>query len=280
MENGVFLSIILTDLTSQKEAQKLLEKNNEELEEANTALEISNHDLQQFASVASHDLQEPLRKIHIFSNLLRDRQKNLSPDSEKFLEKIIDSSDRMKTLIIDILNYSKLSANDHPLECIDLNDLVNELLEDFELIIEEKKAVINVADLPCVDVNKGQMRQVFQNIISNALKFSVPGKPPVINITATRLKEKSFESEKEEEGPYCMVSLQDNGIGFDEKYLANIFALFERLNSKDRYEGTGIGMAIAKKIIEKHNGLITAQSTEGQGAVFKIILPMVQTTHN
>lgn len=280
MEEGVSLSIILTDLTSQKEAQKQLEKNNQELEEANKALEISNHDLQQFASVASHDLQEPLRKIHIFSNLLWDRQKDLSPEAQKFLEKIIDSSDRMKTLIIDILNYSKLSANDHALECIDINDLVKELVEDFELIIEEKEAVIHIGDLPCIDVNKGQMRQVFQNIISNALKFSKAGIPPVINIKSARLKEKSFTSKEASDGPFCMISIEDNGIGFDEKYLGNIFALFERLNSKDRYEGTGIGMAIAKKIIEKHNGLITAESKEGLGAVFKIILPMVQTQHH
>ena len=276
MEEGVSLSIILTDLTHQKEAQKQLEKNNQALEEANKALEISNHDLQQFASVASHDLQEPLRKIHIFSNLLWDRQKDLTPDAQKFLEKIMDSSARMKTLIIDILNYSKLSASDHALECIDINDLVNELLEDFELMIEERKAVINVGELPCIDVNKGQMRQVFQNIISNALKFSKPGKTPVIHISAARLKEKSFDSQLAADGPFCLLSIEDNGIGFDEKYLANIFALFERLNSKDRYEGTGIGMAIAKKIIEKHNGLITAESKEGQGAVFKIILPMKQ----
>ena len=280
MEDGISLSIILTDLTSQKEAQKQLEKNNQELEEANKALEMSNHDLQQFASVASHDLQEPLRKIHIFSNLLWDKQKDLAPDSQKFLEKIIDSSDRMKTLIIDILNYSKLSANDHSIERINLNELVRELIEDFELIIEEKEAVINIGTLPLIEVNKGQIRQVFQNIISNALKFSKTDHSPVINIKSVRLAGKSFSSKAAEDGPFCMISIEDNGIGFDEKYLANIFALFERLNSKDRYEGTGIGMAIAKKIIEKHNGLITAESVEGEGSIFKIILPMVQTEHH
>ena len=162
------------------------------------------------------------------------------------------------------------------MECIDLNEIVSELQEDFELIIEEKKAQINVTPLPCVDVNKGQIRQVFQNILSNALKFSKADVAPVINISAKRIADKSFDSKEQEDGLYCLISIQDNGIGFDEKYVQNIFSLFERLNSKDKYEGTGIGLAIAKKIIEKHNGLITAMSKEGQGAEFQIILPLAQ----
>ena len=277
LDEGIALSIILTDLTAQKATQQQLKRNNEKLEEANRALESSNHDLQQFASVASHDLQEPLRKIQIFSNLMRERQSELSPELKKYLEKIVDSSGRMKTLIINILSYSRLSAKDHQKEFIDLNELLKELKDDFELMIQEKGAEINIGEMPSVDVNKGQIRQVFQNIISNALKFSKADKTPVISIKAKRISQKSFDSNEQKDGDYCLITIQDNGIGFDEKYVSNIFALFERLNSKDKYEGTGIGLAIAKKIIDKHNGLITADSKEGSGAEFKIILPIKQT---
>ncbi len=278
LEEGVSLSIILTDLTAQKKTQQQLLDNNLQLAEINQALEISNHDLQQFASIASHDLQEPLRKIQMFSHLMREKAVDLSPDSKRYLQKIIDSSTRMRTLIIDILTYSKLSAHDFLVECVDLNEIVNDLLEDFELIVEEKKAKIIVTNLPCIDVNRGQIRQVFQNIISNALKFAKLDMPPVIEIKSKLIAEKSFSSKEQKEGPYCLISIHDNGIGFDEKYVQNIFSLFERLHAKDKYEGTGIGLAIAKKIIEKHNGLITAVSKEGRGAEFQIILPVSQAT--
>lgn len=277
LEEGISLSIILTDLTAQKKTQQQLEQKALQLAEMNQALELSNHDLQQFASVASHDLQEPLRKIQIFSNLLGERSGiALTPDSKKYLEKIIDSAGRMKTLILDVLNYSKLSANDNTFECIDLNEVVNELLEDFELIIQEKEATINAGNLPCIEVNRGQIRQVFQNLISNALKFSKKEQAPVINISAKRFEKKSFDSNEQEDGPFCFISIKDNGIGFDERYVANIFALFERLHSKDVYEGTGIGLAITKKIIEKHNGLVSARSRVGEGADFLFILPVAQ----
>lgn len=277
LQEGRSLSIIVTDLTIQKRTQEQLKKNNIQLEDINRALELSNHDLQQFASIASHDLQEPLRKIQMFSNLMKVNSNALSGDFQIYLQKIIDSSARMRNLIIDILNYSKLSANDHVMDCIDLKEIVNELLEDFELIIEEKKAQVIVNDLPCIDANKGQIRQVFQNIISNALKFARTDVSPVIKIACKRIGEKSFNSAEDADGLYWMICIRDNGIGFNEKYVENIFSLFERLNSKDKYEGTGIGLAIAKKIIEKHNGIITAVSKPGKGAEFQIILPATQT---
>lgn len=277
LQEGRSLSVIVTDLTAQKRTQLQLKENNIQLENINRALELSNHDLQQFASIASHDLQEPLRKIHMFSNLLKANSSALSPDLQTYLQKIIDSSARMRTLIIDILNYSKLSANDHVMDCIDLKEIIRELLEDFELMIEEKKARIIIGDMPCIDANKGQIRQVFQNIISNALKFAKVDVAPVIKITSRRMREKSFNSIDDANGLYWFISIRDNGIGFDEKYVQNIFSLFERLNSKDKYEGTGIGLAIAKKIIEKHNGIITAVSKPGGGAEFQMILPATQT---
>jgi light-regulated signal transduction histidine kinase (bacteriophytochrome) len=276
LEGGDSLSIILTDLTLQKDTQRQLRENNEELARAIEALEASNHDLQQFASVASHDLQEPLRKIQIYSNLMLEKETELSPVSKKYLDKIIDSSGRMKTLIIDILNYSRLSADHIQLECIDLSELLQELQEDFELIIQDKGATIHLGAMPCVYVNRGQIRQVFQNIISNALKFSKRDEAPVIHISAKTIAERSFDASETEDGDFCCITIKDNGIGFDEKYVGNIFALFERLNSKDKYEGTGIGLAIAKKIIDKHHGLLTAHSKEGEGSEFLIILPINQ----
>jgi PAS domain S-box-containing protein len=277
LEEGISLSIIITDLTALKATQHELKSNVEKLGEINQALEASNHDLQQFASVASHDLQEPLRKIQIFSNFLKQDNEQMAPSGKLFLDKIIDSAARMKTLIIDILNYSRLSTNDHQNECVDLNELAHELEIDFELVIKEKNAHIIIGQLPCVDGVKGQIRQVFQNIINNALKFSRPGIDPVIEISSVFLSERSFDSKEVSEGPYCCIRISDNGIGFDPKYVNNIFALFERLNSKDKYEGTGIGLAIAKKVIDKHNGLITARSKPGEGSEFKIILQVSST---
>jgi PAS domain S-box-containing protein len=276
LNEGLSISIIITDLSLQKATQLQLQKNNQELEDVNKAIESSNHDLQQFASVASHDLQEPLRKIQIFSNMMMDKESELTPELKKYLSKIIISSARMKSLILDILNYSGLSADNSKFERINLKELITDLLEDFELIIQEKNAEIIIGELPSADVIKGQIRQVLQNIINNALKFSKHDVRPQINIDAKRLAEKSFESKEAAEGPYCLICIRDNGIGFDEKYVKTIFELFERLHTKDEFEGTGIGLAIAKKIIDKHDGLIRARSKEGEGSEFYIIIPVAQ----
>ena len=267
-ENSV--SMIITDLTFQKNTQQHLEENNRQLE-------ISNYDLQQFAYIASHDLQEPLRKILIFANLMKDRCLiQLNQPGVNYLEKILTSADRMKTLIIGILNYSRLSANDGRFMPTDLNKLLLEVIEDFELTIQEKNAIITVSELPVIEINDGQIRQVFHNLISNSLKFSKKDEVPVIRITSKLLERKSLESPEQVNGPFCLLIIEDNGVGFDEKYLDNVFSLFERLHSKDQYEGTGIGLAIAKKIIEKHNGIIHAKSTMGNGAQFMILLPIAQ----
>jgi signal transduction histidine kinase len=275
MDDGTSLSVIVTDLTIQKEAQRNLKLKNDELERINRELEVSNNDLLQFASVASHDLQEPLRKIEVFSNILIEKEKEkLSEEAQNYLMKIRGSSARMKQLIIDVLDYSRLSANDSNYELVDLKEVVNDWMVDYEMAIREKRAKIHIAALPVIEVNRGQMRQVFQNILSNALKFSKNGQRPVVTIDSTRIKDKKVDSQVSSMGKYCRISIKDNGIGFDQKYVANVFSLFERLHTKDKYEGTGIGLAVAKKIIEKHNGLITAKSVEGDGAEFIIILPV------
>lgn len=275
LSNGISINIILTDLTLQKKTQKQLEDNNRQLELLNKTLEESNHDLQQFASVASHDLQEPLRKILMFSDLIKTRT-GLKLDSKEqlFFDKIIGSANRMKTLIIDILNYSRLSVNEGEFSPVDLNELVKDLLEDFELVLEEKKARIIASDLAIVEVNRGQVRQLFQNLVSNALKFSSPGVAPIVKINGRHLAEKSFDSAEQKNGPFYLISIEDNGIGFEEKYIPNIFALFERLNAKEKYEGTGIGLAISKKIVEKHDGVLDVKSKVGEGSIFQIILPV------
>jgi two-component system CheB/CheR fusion protein len=280
------------DVTDLKNAEHKLSTMNEqlehkvmerthELEQINNALEQSNSDLQQFASVASHDLQEPLRKIQMFSKIIKEsieeNGNGSSEDTSHYVDKIIHSSGRMRSLITDVLNYSRLSDNNSTFEMTDLNEIVKGTLEDFELTIKEKNAKIEVGDLPVLPVIPGQIRQVFQNLISNALKFSKKNVPPLIRITSQALAKRSFMSMPQKDGPFYSISIVDNGIGFDPQFSNNIFNLFQRLHSKDKFEGTGIGLAITKKIIEKHNGLIRADSKEDVGATFVIILPSKPT---
>lgn len=267
-------SVIVTDLTVQKKAQQELEMKNRELKISNSALEMSNRDLLQFASVASHDLQEPVRKIAIFSGFLKESNWNrLDEESKKYLTKIISSSGRMKALIVDMLNYSRLSYSDPQNELISADEVFEEVLEDLEFMIRDRQASVTAGPLIPVYSNKGQLRQVLQNIISNAIKFSKKEDTPVIRVTAKRIAEKDFDSAEDANGKYCLISIRDNGIGFSQEYATGIFELFKRLNSKDAYEGTGIGLAITKKIIEKQGGLISAKSEEDNGAEFLIILP-------
>ncbi|OQP64078.1 PAS domain-containing sensor histidine kinase [Niastella vici] len=276
LADGISLSVIITDLTLQKATQRKLQENNRQLEHLNKTLEASNHDLQQFASVASHDLQEPLRKIQMFSNFLKNNAGNLNMEQMAHLEKIIGSADRMKSLIIDILNYSRLSADDGEFSPTDLNIILKELLDDFELMIADKKAKVLYDNLPVLEVIRGQIRQVFQNLISNSLKFSKEDEPPIIKIKASYLASKSFTSPEKTAGPFCLLTIEDNGIGFEDKYAGIVFSLFQRLHSKDSFEGTGIGLAITKKIIEKHHGLIQVKSIVGKGTTFMIVLPLKQ----
>jgi PAS domain S-box-containing protein len=276
MGDAISLSIIVTDLTTQKENLKQLKLKNDELEAMNVALELSNHDLQQFASVASHDLQEPLRKIQIFSHLLNDKfSHELSEEPKQYIQKITSSANRMKVLIVDILNYSRLSAKDNQFEKTDLKALVTELLEDLEFTIKEKNATILVGDMPLIEVNRGQMRQAFQNLISNSIKFSKPDAHPFIEIFYKETGSEVF-TDQNNTNKYCHLHIRDNGIGFDQKYSKSIFNLFEKLHSKDDYEGTGIGLSIAKKIIEKHGGNIDVISKMDIGSEFIITLPVNQ----
>lgn len=270
--------VTVIDIQDQKRMNEVLEERVEqrtqELKRINHALELSNDDLQQFASVASHDLQEPLRKIHLYSNMLNDQYPDVLGDGVLHLQKILASTRRMKSIISNILNYSKLSADNLKFEPTDIKALIAEIVDDLEVAIEEKGAAISVSDFPIIETTPGQIRQVFQNMIGNALKFTKPGVKPVINITAELTDGLSPDARPDPQGSFCRIVVQDNGIGFNAKFALSIFNLFHRLHSKDVYEGTGIGLAIAKKIIEKHNGRVTATSEDGKGATFIITIPV------
>lgn len=268
-----------TDIHPQKMAAELLEREVElrtkELLIKNLELERSNHELQQFTWVVSHDLKEPLRKIQILNDLIKEKYLLNNPEAISYLDRSINSSARMSGLINDLLAYSQLStpAFFHP---TDLNDILREILSDFDELISKKNAVITIDELPVIDTIPGRIRQVFQNLISNALKFSKKDIPPVISITASYIKDKSVDSETATEGDYCRIVVRDNGIGFDEKFIDRIFVIFQRLASQSSYEGTGIGLAIAKKNMDRHNGIISAKSQINEGSQFILVLPIRQ----
>ncbi|MGA0556994.1 hybrid sensor histidine kinase/response regulator [Larkinella sp. VNQ87] len=269
-----------TDIHPQKMAAEVLEKEVEvrtkELLVKNVELERSNHELQQFTWVVSHDLKEPLRKIQILNDLIKERYLADNTEAITYLERSINSSARMSNLINDLLTYSQLSTP-ALFQPTDLNAVIKEILADFDEIINRKEAIITVHPLPIIDTIPGRIRQVFQNLISNALKFSKKDTAPVISLTAERIREKTVDSEADPKGGFYRFVVSDNGIGFDEKFMDRIFVLFQRLTNRTSYEGTGIGLAIAKKNIDKHNGIISARSKVDEGSQFILILPIQQT---
>lgn len=275
--------LLSKEVEIRKEAQENLEQKvaerTVELTLKNEELEMRNHELQQFSWVVSHDLKEPLRKIEMFTKILQERYLVEDEKAVDYSHRTIRASERMSRLITDLLDYSRLSSTVVP-ESVDLNKVIQDIIIDFDFKIEQKKAVINVDNLPVVPGVPSQLRQVFQNLIGNSLKFSKEGMPPQIDISWERTNEKSFTSAPVQEGNYCRITVKDNGIGFDEMYLDKIFIIFQSLNDRNLYEGTGIGLAIAKKIVEKHNGLITARSTKGEGASFMVLLPLHNNINN
>ncbi len=269
-----------TDIHDQKLMNEVLEQKvverTRDLQISNKELEMSNNELMQFASIASHDLKEPLRKIQIFSSLVKERYfEGADPGITAHLDRIIQASSRMTRLINDLLDYSRLSANSF-FKATDLNQLLKEVLNDIELAIGEKEATVEADNFPVIDAIPGQMRQIFQNLISNSLKFTAPHRKPVIRIKCSRVARLDFDAPEEKQGPYCRITLTDNGIGFDKQYEQKIFVIFQRLHTRENYEGTGIGLAIVKKIVERHGGIITAVGRENEGAEFVFILPVHQ----
>ena len=271
-----------TDIHQQKINAEVLEQKVEqrtkELSDKNVELERTNHELQQFAWVVSHDLKEPLRKIQIFNGVIKEKYLKDNEEATSYLERSIQSSARMSRLISDVLEYSRLS-NNTAFQETNLNEILNELLSDFDDLILKKKANISIDPLPVISTMPSRIRQVFQNLISNALKFYRPDTIPEIRITGELVADKAIDSPAKVDGSYCRIIVQDNGIGFDEKFLNRIFIIFQRLNDQSSYEGTGIGLAIAKKNIDTHNGIISARSQTGVGTSFIIVLPVHQTNN-
>lgn len=260
--------LVLRDFTEIKKYQ-------DELELRINDLNRSNKNLEQFAYVASHDLQEPLRKIRTFGGRLTDKYgEELGSEGKDFLHRMQNAAERMQIMIDDLLSYSRLSRGDQPFVATSLTEVIQNILSDFEITIENKKAEIHVNKLPSVDAMPGQMQQLFQNLISNSLKFSKPDKPPVISIGYETLSANELPLLlKQKHQRYCKITVQDNGIGFDQRYAERIFTIFQRLHGRSDYAGTGIGLAICKKIVENHGGEISVQSQEGEGTTFSIIIP-------
>ena len=270
-----------TDIQSQKQAAEQLEQQVElrtnELLLKNAELEQTNHELQQFSWVVSHDLKEPLRKIQLLNDTIKERFLKDNPEAVSYLERSIRSSARMSALIHDLLTYSQLSVPES-FQPTDLNALLDELLLDFDDALQKKRGVVEIGKIPILDAIPTRMRQVFQNLLSNALKFAKENEPPVIKIRAELVDTKQIDSNPSPTGTFCRIVVQDNGIGFEEKFLNRIFVIFQRLHNRTSYEGTGIGLAIAKKNIDKHHGLISARSRLNEGAEFILILPVKQVS--
>jgi len=260
-------SKVTRDLTEKKLSEdKLLQYTAE--------LEAKNKELEQFAYVASHDLQEPLRKIQTFAEIVR---KNMKDETlvNKYFDKINTSAQRMAELIRSILSYSRLVKEAEEFTDVDLNVVISNVKIDFELLIEEKKAQVKSERLPIIKGSLLQLTQLFANLISNALKFT--DNNPVILIKARTVKKEEIINPSPflADGKFTEISFTDNGIGFDQQYENKIFTIFQRLHGKQEYAGTGIGLALCKKIVENHNGYITAKSEPGKGATFYVYLPFL-----
>jgi signal transduction histidine kinase len=266
--NGVLVTF--TDYTPVKKLQL-------ELGALVQDLQRSNQSLEEFAYAASHDLQEPLRKIHFFSNRLKSTYESaLGEEGAAMLERMEVASRRMRTLIDDLLAFSKVSAESTHTEDIDLYRLIQGILSDLETGIQEKGARITIEKLPRLNGDEAQLRQLFQNVIGNALKYSREGVPPEVNISSAIVKGRDAGSslpQKDANKTYHQIIVNDNGVGFEQEYARKIFQLFQRLHGRSEYEGTGIGLAIVQKVIENHKGHIRAEGRPGQGATFEILLP-------
>ena len=281
------LSLTIEELQERDEERKktgimlknyvdTLEQKNKELQQAQlelknyaAELERSNQELENFASVASHDMREPLRKIQIFGDRLQAKYGDVLDDrGRNYLARMQSSSARMQTFVEDLLAYSRLSAKTPEFEATNLNLILQDILEDIRFYIQESNAEIIFDELPFLEANPAQIRQLLQNLVTNAIKFQRPGANPIIHITSRAINDKLIE-----------IKIVDNGIGFEPEYAERIFGMFQRLHGRSTYEGTGIGLAICRKIVEQHHGKITAVSQPNQGATFIITLPKTQNHH-
>jgi PAS domain S-box-containing protein len=270
-EEGLLVSSAIRDISERKRAQ-------ERLEAFARQLQRSNRELEQFASVAAHDLQEPLRKVQAFGDRLKSKcEKALGEQGREYLERMQSSAARMRNLINDLLTFSRVTTKPQPFQPVDLTQVAQEVVSDLESRIQQTGGRVEVADLPTVDADPLQMRQLLQNLIGNGLKFHQAEEPPIVRVEGKILSEmdRPFNG-CGQDSPLCQLTVRDNGIGFEEQYLDRIFEVFQRLHSRLEYEGTGMGLAICRKIVERHGGSITARSTPGKGAAFIVTLPVTQ----
>jgi len=267
-EEGIPTGLIgvIQDITEQK---KFAEELTKQVRERTLELQRSNDDLLQFAHVASHDLKEPVRKIKIFSNMLENDFAKLLPErGQAYLEKIQNSTDRMFSMIEGVLAYSAITSSEREIDAIDLNEVMDNIESDLEILIQKKEAALQKDKLPVIEGASVLIYQLFYNLINNALKFSKTDVKPLITIESAVIGANEKRMAK--------IVITDNGIGLDPDYVHKIFDVFSRLNAKDEYEGTGLGLALCKKIVQRHHGTITATGVKGESAIFTILLPVLQ----
>jgi light-regulated signal transduction histidine kinase (bacteriophytochrome) len=264
-----------TDIHDQKTLAQKLEKL---VSERTKELHRSNEDLLQFAHVASHDLKEPVRKIRTFgSRMMHEYGNQLPANAKLYLFKMESAAERMYAMIDGVLSYSTLNAMQQANESVNLSELMQNIITDLEVLIQEKSATITSDHLPTISGSSILIYQLFYNLINNSLKFVAPGVAPVIRISQQTLSRSAVTARSLDAGrTYIKITLRDNGIGFHQHDARRIFQTFARLNPKDQFEGTGLGLALCKKIAERHGGLIEADSKFGEGASFSVILPLDQ----
>lgn len=263
-------SKVTRDLTERKKTEISLNEYNKELE-------AKNQELEEFAYIASHDLQEPLRKIKTFADRLKERSNgSLDETSKLYFDKIIHSADRMSILVREILNYSHLTHLEEKFIETDLNEVLKNVVDDFELRIEQNNAKIEIETLPAVNAIPLQMNQLFHNLLGNGLKFSKEGVETLVQISSRILPKKAIiQYNLNPKSSYCEIIVRDNGIGFKKEHSESIFKIFHRLNNdRKKYEGTGIGLALCRKIVSIHHGEIFAKSRENEGTEIHVILPL------
>jgi PAS domain S-box-containing protein len=267
-EEGTLVSGAVRDITERKRVE-------ERAAAFAAQLQRSNRELEQFASVASHDLQEPLRKIEAFGDRLASRcADQLGEQGRDYVRRMQASAARMRTLITDLLTFSRVTTQGRPFARVDLGRVAREVVSDLEGRIEQTGGRVEVGELPTIDADPLQVRQLLQNLIGNGLKFHRADEPPVVQVAGTLPPEGPPPARGDgRAGPACRITVEDNGIGFDEKYLDRIFQVFQRLHGRGEYEGTGIGLAVCRKIAERHGGTITARSVPGRGSTFIVTLP-------